>query len=53
MANDSMVEILKKRRPGGDSEKEDWVNITGNEIIVSANPESLLDGQIVNFAPPK
>jgi RND family efflux transporter MFP subunit len=53
VANDTDVEILKKRRPAGASEKDDWVNITGSEIIVSTNPESLLDGQIVTFAPPK
>jgi HlyD family secretion protein len=52
VANDTQVEILKKRRPGA-AEKEEWVNLTGNEVIVAANPESLLDGQLVTMAPPK
>ena len=47
--NDFLVEILRKRS----HERHEWVAVTGGEQVVSANPESLIDGQNVTIAPAK
>jgi cobalt-zinc-cadmium efflux system membrane fusion protein len=52
VANDIDVEVLQKRT-GNSSDREGWANITGEELIVAGNPESLLDGQAVRFVPAK
>lgn len=48
VSNDRLVEILKKQARSGHAPTPDqWVDFTGDETIVSSNPESLLDGQAV------
>ena len=52
--NDSTVEVMKKQaRPHPAKDRPAWEELTGNEQVVAANPESLIDGQAVTVAAPK
>jgi HlyD family secretion protein len=42
VSNDELVQVLKKQTKSGQ-----WEDFTGNEWVVSSNPESLIDGQVV------
>jgi RND family efflux transporter MFP subunit len=49
--NDSFVEVMRKqaRQPQA-KDRPAWEDFTGREQVVAANPESLLDGQVVTVA---
>jgi HlyD family secretion protein len=51
--NDSLVEVLKKQARSEHAKDQAWEDVTGSELIVAANPESLIDGQEVTVAAPK
>jgi RND family efflux transporter MFP subunit len=45
--NDTLVEVIKKQARVQQAKNVVWEDFTGQEPIVAANPESLLDGQAV------
>ncbi len=51
--NDSLAEVMKKQVRSQRAKNQAWEDFTGLERIVAANPESLIDGQVVTVAAPK
>jgi HlyD family secretion protein len=50
--NDSLVEVMKKQARSPQARNQVWEEFTGQERIVAANPESLIDGQSVTVVAP-
>jgi HlyD family secretion protein len=53
VSNDELVQVLKKQTRSAQAHGQGrWEDFTGNEWVVSSNPESLIDGQAVTATAP-